>query len=535
MHKLLKIIKSALITAWTPFITYTAFFLSLFTSWLMKDGLTRSIFSGKSYGGRNIWIQIGILGAFILTFFLFFLLLVVIFCLFFPKIALQLRQKLDSWPRLVKEDYKIRIYLVLLILSLGIGGIFFVNNVLTSIDTHAWMYRTINPVAAAAYPVGIDFREGLFRQPRMILFGDQNSGFNSEKPYISNYPPLVHLLSFPFLLMDENSAYLVQIGLLFLSNIISLLLVAYMAKDHLFSDLGLEGINAGSLTLFIFFAILFYTLSSYPFMFSIERGNYDIFAMVFALAAVFCLLKFPRNIWLPVILLSIATHLKIYPGILFVLLFLKHGKKIIFPTILVNIVFLFILGAQNALGFLQVVFKNTVLGRPDGWVGNHSAKTFAAIIATNFNLTTPSSFEFLSGAFTLIPIILWCVVVILLFRLKYSERNALYLLMASIPLMDIIPPISFDYKLVILSSASVLLVALLIRNIIKKFNLMDFLQLAAVMVILFFIGRSYVFFDPSQYAISNKYIWSLSLEVLMVFNILKDYYSDNKIEAGVKI
>jgi hypothetical protein len=528
MHKLLENIKSALITAWTPFVTYTAFFLSLLISWLMKDGLTRSLFLGKSFGGRNVWIQLGILSIYTLVLFLFFLFLVIMLFLWFPNTAHQLRHKLDSLPGLVKENNKIRVYLVLLILGVGIGCIFFVNNVLTSIDTHNWMYRAQDTVPAAI-PAGIDFREGLFRQSRMLLFGDQNSGFNSEKPYISNYPPLVHLLSFPFLLMDENSAYLVQIGLLFLSNIICLLLVAYMVKDHLFSDLGLEGMITGSLTLFIFFAILFYTLSSYPFMFSIERGNYDIFAMVFALAAVFCLLKFPRNIWLPVILLSIATHLKIYPGILFVLLFYKHGKKMIFPTLLVNVVFLFILGIQNAQGFLQVVFRNTVMGRPDGWVGNHSAKTFAAIIATNFNLTTSSSFDFLSGVFTLIPIILWCVVAILLFRQKYSERNALYLLMVSIPLMDVIPAISFDYKLVILSSAVVLLVALLIRNNIKKFNLMDFLQLASVMVILLLIGRSYVFFDLSQSIISDKYLWILFLEVLMVINILKNYYANRKI------
>jgi hypothetical protein len=534
MRKILHFLQLAVIRASNSYKFIAAFLLGILASWLIKDSLTLFLFPGKSFGGRNFCFQSGILIIYILIAYLFFWLLAVIVCSLFPKAALQLRQTLDSCQKSVKENYKKRIYLALLILGLGIGGIFFVNNVLTSIDTHARMFRTINPVPAAAYPVGIDFRVGLYESADVILFGAHYPGFNSEIIYPSFYPPLVSLVGLPFLLLDENSAYLVQIGLLFFGNIASLLIVAWMAKKYLLSDLGLEGTTAGQIALFISFAVLFYTLSSYPFMFSIERGNFDIIALLFSLAAILFLFKFPQKIWLQVIFLSIAAHLKIYPGILFVVLFLKHGKKLIIPAILVNVIFLFILGVQNALGFLQVVFNNTVVGWPDGWVGNHSAKTFAVIIAANFNQTLPSTYEFLAGVFTLIPIILWCVAMVLFFKQKYSERNALYFVMVSIPLMDIIPAISFDYKLVILSSASVLLVALLIRNIIKKFNLMDFLQLAAVMVILLFIGRSYVFFDLSQSIISDKYLWSLSLEVLMVINILKNYHSDKKIEASVK-
>ena len=102
--------------------------------------------------------------------------------------------------------------------------------------------------------------------------------------------------------------------------------------------------------------------------------------------------------------------------------------------------------------------------------------------------------------------------------------------MVSIPLMDVIPSVSFDYKSVILSAAVVLLVALLIRNIIKKSSLVDFIQIGMVIVILLFLGRSYVFFSPSQSIISDKYCWSLSLEALMVFNILRNYYADKKIQ-----
>ncbi len=94
--------------------------------------------------------------------------------------------------------------------------------------------------------------------------------------------------------------------------------------------------------------------------------------------------------------------------------------------------------------------------------------------------------------------------------------------MVSIPVMDLIPFKGFDYKLVILFSGIILLIALLVRNMVKKFNPVDFIQLGAVLVILLFLGRSYVFFDPSESIISNKYLWSLSLEILAVFNIFKN-------------
>jgi hypothetical protein len=97
--------------------------------------------------------------------------------------------------------------------------------------------------------------------------------------------------------------------------------------------------------------------------------------------------------------------------------------------------------------------------------------------------------------------------------------------------MDVTPSTSFEYKLVILSAAIVLLVALLIRNIIKKFSHLDFIQLGAVIVTLLFLGRFYVFFNPSESPISNKYLWSLSLEALLVFNILKNYFSDKKVKS----
>ena len=78
--------------------------------------------------------------------------------------------------------------------------------------------------------------------------------------------------------------------------------------------------------------VLFMDIGSYGFLFSIERGNYDIYAILFSVIAISLLISKPKTIWAQIIFLSIATHLKIYPAILFFPLFLQHKWKVIFPA-----------------------------------------------------------------------------------------------------------------------------------------------------------------------------------------------------------
>jgi hypothetical protein len=101
--------------------------------------------------------------------------------------------------------------------------------------------------------------------------------------------------------------------------------------------------------------------------------------------------------------------------------------------------------------------------------------------------------------------------------------------MVSIPLMDLIPNISMDYKLVILSPAALLLLAVIIKQVIIRHNWFDYFQLILFMIILLFIGRPYEMSQVSpsylketaSYFVNNKYLWVLALEGLMVFNILR--------------
>ncbi len=405
-----------------------------------------------------------------------------------------------------------------------------VTNILPRINTETWLYENPKFVPSIT-PIGIDFRLGLYTPAENLV----KSGFKSISPdgtFPSIYPPLVSVISIPYLLFDANSAYLIHVGLLILANVISLALSALIAKNIIFTKSKLEKFIAWLSIILIFFVMAFYHFSSYSFAFSMERGNVDAFAMIFFISAMWVLIIQPDNIWLQVVLLSVAVHFKIYPAVLFVVLFYKHGKKIILPAILVNLILLMILGPKFAFGVIQALSSGSGIGGGIGnrwtWIGNHSSYAFAESLTQYYSNLSPYLLE-LWGFFTLLPVCLWITAVIKLAKNKYAAQNAALLGMVSIPLMNMVPTISMDYKLVILSPAALLLIAIIIKQIAHRQNWLDYLQLLILITILLFIGRPYLM-DPANpsflkenasYFVNNKYLWILALEGLMVFNIFR--------------
>jgi hypothetical protein len=101
--------------------------------------------------------------------------------------------------------------------------------------------------------------------------------------------------------------------------------------------------------------------------------------------------------------------------------------------------------------------------------------------------------------------------------------------MITIPLMEVFPYLSNDYKLVISSSAIFLLTALIVLRQWTYGNLMDYVQLFVVLIIMLFIGRSYAFIDASLPIIQNKYIWEVLLQIMMLVNIFQQLRLDRKL------
>jgi hypothetical protein len=286
---------------------------------------------------------------------------------------------------------------------------------------------------------------------------------------------------------------------------------------------GLRNVLANAILLEIFMGVLLSLVTSYPFFFSIERGNIDIFAMAFSLASIWILLKSPNRIWLQVLLLSIAVHMKIYPIFLFALLFYKHRFQIVLPALFINIGFLFILGPVNALAFVKAIraFTNQLQVS----LLNHSGYAFASIL-TQSQPQWSGHLPMLRAIFTYLPAILWAVAAVLLALHECSEKNIILGFMITIPLMEVFPALSNDYKLVISSSAILLLTALIVFRLCQYQKLLDYIQLFIVLIIMLFIGRSYAFTDPSLAIVQNKYMWEILLQIIMLINIFQQLSLD---------
>jgi len=443
------------------------------------------------------------------------------------------QQKANALNESLKLNDKKRVIFSLVIICIGFCSILIINNVLPNINTDTWRYESpvIIPVIN---PVGGDFRLGLY-WPAENLIKSGSRSVGTDGTYQSIYPPLVHVISLPYLLFKIQTAYIVHVVLLFLANIFSLLLASLMVKEFILSRLKLDKMFVMMITIFIFFGMAIYTFISYPFAFSIERGNYDAFPIFFSILAMWVILKRPEKLWLQVILLSVAVHLKIYPAVLFIILLFKHGIKLVLPALVINLAFLFILGPMIGIDYIQFVASSegAGIGNNFSWIGNHAAYSFSKLITIRYP-SLSSSFFVLWGISMFIPIILWSFSAISLFKNGYSSQNMIFLIMVTIPLMDLLPTASNDYKLIILYPAVILLFSLIMMQIIKDHHWLNYAQFGILFLILLFLGRPYAMSSDYVYAlkptssifINNKYLWSLALEIVMVWNIYKNFNTE---------
>ncbi len=408
-----------------------------------------------------------------------------------------------------------KLYYPLVFLAVCFAGIYLINNVLSLIDTNLWQFRfpSILPVFN---PVGMDFRRGIYLPAHRLLSGFRLYAEDPSKS-LNFYPPLVAVLGLPYVLLDENAAYILHVFLLFIANAFCLVLAARLARVYFADNSKPAELRATTVHLALLLLVGFGLFAGYPFLFSIERGNIDIFAMVLALASIEVLLRHPRRIWVQVILLSIAVHIKAYPLFLFAALFFVNGIRIILPAALVNAALLLVIGPVNAIGFIGSLLRyyNPVI-----WVGNHSGYAFAALLAGDLPALAPA-LPALQVFFTCVPLTVWILAWLALARFPGKDQAVLSGFMITVPLMAVFPSLSNDYQLVILSSAVLMLLALILTRMSTKQNASDYLQLLLVSVTTLFIGRSYVLMPASPAILQDKYLWIVLLQLVMLVNILQ--------------
>lgn len=414
-----------------------------------------------------------------------------------------------------------RIYFALGFLSLCFLGIYFANNLLPAIRTSAGLQSlnfNLPHGFVSILPVGDDFRGGIYLPAQRLASG--------SAPYFTIYPPLVALLGLPYLLFPETGAYVLHVSMLVVANVLVLALAALLARKCSPSEAQSASGDINTICLTVFLLVAFNGLSSYPFLFSMERGNIDIFAILFSLGSIGLLLRFPNRIWYQVALLSIAVHIKIYPVFLFALLFAVNGRRVVVPALFVNLALLLILGPTAAIAFV-----GNLMQYYHGYAAtfNHSAYSFAELLTIDF----PSLFSGLPTlriAFLSLPFLIWIVAWRALLRISRRERIAAAAFMISVPLMAILPPMSYDYQLVILSSAVLILLSRVLLGMTARQTTSDYLQLLAISILVLLIGRSDALIGSSLGILQDKYLWVVLLQMLMLFSILRELHESSTVD-----
>lgn len=282
-----------------------------------------------------------------------------------------------------------------------------------------------------AKPTGIDFRDGLY---------DPAPAFTTAQ---SGWPPLTLLLGRPFTLLRFTAGYHVQVGILVALAVAATVLSAKLAmKAACIPDLSGQARRIDARQLGLVFG--FWLLTSYGFMYEVERGNIDLYALFFALLAVWLMLRLPRSPWWPAIVLAVSINLKLYPGVLLVVLFWRYRWRAVVPAIVANAALLLVGGPANIRNTLTALSANQSSARALWW-GNHSAAALANVLRQG----TAWAPSWIYVPLLVVPLALWVLTLLQLVRRGWSDRRAVLAAAACVPVMGVVSAISHDYKLVL--------------------------------------------------------------------------------------
>ena len=346
-----------------------------------------------------------------------------------------------------------------------------------------------------AKPTGIDFRDGLY---------DPAAAFTTVH---SGWPPLALLLGRPFTLLDFSTGYAVQVGILVALAVAAAVLSAKLAmKAACDPDLSGQGrrIDATQLAL----VLGFWLMTSYGFMYEVERGNIDLYALFFALLSVWLMLRLPRSTWWPAIVLAVAINLKFYPAVLLVILFWRYRWRAVVPVVVANAVLLLITGPGNVRNTVSALTAIQSTQRSLWW-GNHSAAALANVLR-QVSGWAPS---WIYVPLILIPLALWALTLLLLVRRGWSDRRAVLAAAACVPVMGVVPAISHDYKLVLYVFPLAVLAAVIAtmsRRGLAVWSVLFGLLALAMM----FLSRSSLVIVPSLQG--SKYALLVLLQLLLL-------------------
>jgi hypothetical protein len=300
------------------------------------------------------------------------------------------------------------------------------------------------------HPTGIDWRAGIFAAGQSFS--------NAE----SGYPPFTLWIGKAFTAVGPSAGYAIQVCLLAGFALGSAGLCALLARCWLSaardtrsggavspggalrsseSERPRQPFDAWQLGL----VGGLWLVTSYGFMFEIERGQLDLNALFFALLAVWLVLRRPQGSpWWPSIALALAVNVKAFPALLAVVLLWRYRWRAVVPLLATNIALLLSAGPANVGRFFarRAALEESTF--PRGWVNNSAASLAHTLHEVS---SWPSS---LWLAFLAVSALLWLATLVVVMRRGWSARRAVLVSAACVPVMCTFPSISNDYRLVLL-------------------------------------------------------------------------------------
>jgi hypothetical protein len=287
-------------------------------------------------------------------------------------------------------------------------------------------------------PIGYDL---------MMMLSHASAWLNhTVSPFASfnNFPPLATLLFTPLTQVPMQKAYVIITFLTFGCVFWNGFLFPYFSHKP-------RGVKPVLVLVFIS------ALTSYGLQFEIERGQFYSVAFALAFAGIYIFYRQPKLSWLAYILFTLAIQIKLFPVIL-IFLFIRdwrdwRGNLIrILGLGVANIALLFILGWSKFQEFISIL--RSMVDDSGIWVGNLSVKSFAyyqfPILLKRFNMDNQSEAATVEAVVMGLVLILLALGIIQAYR-RNSNAMDPYLLFICTCAAMVIPQISHDYKLPVLT------------------------------------------------------------------------------------
>lgn len=349
----------------------------------------------------------------------------IIVVLFISPVIYMIINKIPIWfPKVKSTILTNRIYFVLICFIIPFWFFFIMPVFLNSGQSMEF----INYISRSN-PIGADFKFDLNFSRSLIL---------NHEPTVNIYPPLSVVLFTPFAYLTPQTAYFFII----LIDIICIILISFILPKLINPKLNSE------------IAMLFFVSSflAYGTHFEIERGQWNLIAVTLSIIAIYLFYNQPKLRIISFILFSISIQLKLYPAI-YIFLFwdqFDYWKNNIIRVVglgLFNILLLFCLGFDVFYTFYQNL--SNVAANPYLFSLNHSTDSFVYYLKNDLNVTFFEPIQ--------LKIILLSTAFIFLFGIfitsysGFKKINPILLLGCTIMAM-ILPSVSVDYKLIILTA-----------------------------------------------------------------------------------